>query len=178
MTVRSWPSQTASDMMHMVIERHALGSPLSQRGTVEYDGQQPTRTRIGRGKTLYRLADDGMLVQRQDGRYMRSLPTPAGVAAFRVPLPDDRRAYSLLRASGREGVTRQETADLGRALRRLWRQHYVLGVSALRELEPLGLALQGKYSRALWDARDSALTELALDWVGGLPASLVREKLR
>lgn len=175
----SWPSFTASDMAVAVIKHHEIGHPLSQRATTEYDGQQPTRTRIGRGKTLYRLVGNGMIEQRQDGRYVRSVPTPAGVAAFRLPLPDDRRACGLLRAAGRDSATRQDCAELSRALRRLWRQHYALGVSALRELAPLGLVLQGKYTRGLWDARDMALTELALDLLGGgLRPSLVRELLR
>lgn len=173
---RLWPSETASGMMLAVIlaARHKM--PLCHGDTIQFDGPCATRTRMGRDKILDRLVADGMVVQRREGRRVLSLPTAAGLSAWRMPLPDDRSVYRLFSEAG-TSVSSSTNTLLGRALRRLWRRHYAIGVEALRDLEPLGLVRQDRYTARLWAARDTAMVEAVLDALPGLHPYRVRKLL-
>lgn len=176
MADRIWPSETASGMMRAVIlaARHKM--PLCHGDTVQFDGPCASRTRMGRGKILDRLIADGMIFQRREGRRVLSFPAAAGLPAWRMPLPGDRSVYRLFREAGTP-VSAATNTLLGRSLRRLWRRHYAIGVEALRDLEPLGCVLQGRYTAHLWAARDTALVEAVLDGLPGLHPYRVRELL-
>lgn len=176
MSERLWPSEVSSDMMSAVIlaARHKM--PLCHGDTVQFDGPCASRTRMGRGKILDRLVADGMVVQRREGRRVLSLPTSAGLSAWRMPLPDDRSVYRLFREAG-TSVSSATNTLLGRALRRLWRRHYAIGVEALRDLEPLGCVRQDRYTARLWAARDTAMVEAVLDGLPGLHPYRVRKLL-
>lgn len=153
--------------------RHKM--PLCHAETVQFDGPCASRTRMGRGKILDRLVSDGMVVQRREGRRVLSLPTASGLSAWRMPLPDDRSVYRLVREAGTD-VSSATNTLLGRALRRLWRRHYAIGVEALQDLEPLGYRRE-RYTARLWAARDTALVEAVLDGLPGLHPYRVRKLL-
>lgn len=159
MSGRLWPSETASDTMLAVIlaARHRM--PLCHGGNIPE-----------------RLVADGMIFQRREGRRVLSLPTLAGLSAWRMPLPDDRSVYRLFREAG-TGVSSATSTLLGRGLRRLWRRHYAIGVEALRDLEPLGCVRQERYTARLWAARDTAMVEAVLDGLPGLHPYRVRKLL-
>lgn len=172
-----WPSETASDMMLAILDAHQSGEPLCQRETCEFDGHCSTRTRMGRGQILDRLVRDRM-VRRVPGPGVRllSVPTDAGLHAWRCPLPSDRVVWSIMTAGG-ASVTGAEVTALARQLRALWRTHYEIGRVALVELAPLGDWKQGQYVRHIWRHRDAALVEAVLDTVEGVAPSRVREIL-
>lgn len=176
MSGRLWPSETASDMMLAVIlaARHKM--PLCHADTIQFDGPCASRTRMGRGNILDRLVADGMIFRHREGRRVLSLPTAAGLSAWRMPLPDDRSVYRLFREAGTD-VSSATNTLLGRSLRRLWRRHYAIGVEALRDLEPLGGVRQERYTARLWAARDTALVEAVLDGLPGLHPYRVRKLL-
>lgn len=174
-TGRLWPSETASDMMLAVILAAKHKMPLCHGDTVQFDGPCASRTRMGRGKILDRLVADGMVVQRREGRRVLSIPTSAGLSAWRMPLPDDRSVYRLFREAG-TSVSSDTNTLLGRSLRRLWRRHYAIGVEALRDLAPLGYRMD-RYTARLWAARDTALVEAVLDGLPGLHPYRVRKLL-
>lgn len=163
-------------MMQAIIlaARHKM--PLCHGDTIQFDGPCATRTRMGRDKILARLVADGMVVQRREGRRVLSIPTSAGLSAWRMPLPDDRSVHRLFREAGTH-VSSAANTLLGRALRRLWRRHYAIGVEALRDLEPLGCVRQDRYTARLWVARDTALVEAVLDGLPGLHPYRVRKLL-
>ena len=175
MSERLWPSETASHMMLAVILAARHKTPLCHGDTVQFDGPCASRTRMGRGKILDRLVSDGMVVQRREGRRVLSIPTAAGLSAWRMPLPDDRSVYRLFREAGTP-VSSTANTLLGRALRRLWRRHYAIGVEALRDLEPLGYR-RDRYTARLWAARDTALVAAVLDGLPGLNPYRVRKLL-
>ena len=166
-----WPSELA------ILDAHQSGEPLCQRETCEFDGHCSTRTRMGRGQILDRLVRDGM-VRRVSGPgvKMLSVPTRAGVEAWRCSLPSDRVVWRLMTAGG-ASVTGAEVSALARRLRALWRTHYEIGRVALRELAPLGDWKQGQYVSHMWRNRDSAMVEAVLDAVEGVSPSRVREIL-
>ena len=171
-----WPSETANDMMLAIIDAHQSGEPLCQRETCEFDGHCSTRTRMGRGQILDRLVRDGM-VRRVSGPGVKilSVPTEAGLHAWRLPLPTDNTAWKLMTVDS-STVTVGQVNALGRQLRSLWRTHYEIGVRALRELAPLGDWKAGQYVAHLWRHRDAAMVEAVLD-VEGLTPSQVRKLL-
>ena len=177
MGVVLWPSETANAMMQAVIKAHQAGEPLCQRETCEFDGHCSTRTRMGRSQMLDRLVRDGM-VRRVGGPGVRvlSVPTDAGLHAWRLPLPSDRVVWRLMTVGG-ASVTGTEVRALARQLRALWRTHYEIGRVALRELVPLGDRKRGQYVRGLVRHRDAALVEAVLDTVEGVTPSRVREIL-
>ena len=163
-------------MMQAIIlaARHKM--PLCHGDTVQFDGPCAPRTRMGRGKILDRVVADGMVVQRREGWRVLSLPTAAGLSAWRMPLPDDRSVYRLFREAGTD-ISSTTNTLLARSLRRLWRRHYAIGVEALRDLEPLGCVQQDRYTARLWAARDTALVEGVLDELPGLHPYRVRKLL-
>ena len=177
MTRSLWPSETPNAMMLAIIKAHQSGEPLCQRETCEFDGHCSTRTRMGRSQMLDRLVRDGM-VRRVGGPGVRvlSVPTDAGLHAWRLPLPSDRVVWRLMTVGG-ASVTGTEVRALARQLRALWRTHYEIGRVALRELVPLGDRKRGQYVSHLWWNRDSAMVEAALDAVEGLAPSQVRKLL-
>ena len=154
--------------------RHKI--PLGHADTVQFDGPCASRTRMGRGNILDRLVADGMIFRHREGRRVLSLPTSAGLSAWRMPLPDDRSVYKLFREAG-TSVSSATNTLLGRSLRRLWRRHYAIGVEALRDLEPLGGVRQDRYTARLWAARDTAMVEAVLDGLPGLHPYRVRKLL-
>ena len=132
---------------------------------------------MGRGQILDRLVRDRM-VRRVSGPGVRilSVPTDAGLHAWRMPLPSDRAVWRVMTASG-ASVTGAEVTALARQLRALWRTHYEIGRVALLEVAPLGDWKQAQYVRHMWRNRDSAIVEAALDAVEGVTPSRVRELL-
>ena len=115
MAARTWPSETASDMMLAIILAARHGD------TVQFNGPCASRTRMGRGKILDRLVADGMVFQRREGWRVLSIPTAAGLSAWRMPLPNDRGVYRLFREAGTD-VSSAANTLLGRSLRCLWRR--------------------------------------------------------
>lgn len=177
MPAKLWPSETANSMMLAIIDAHRRGTPLCHRETCEFDGPCPTRTRMGRGKILDRLVADGMVRQVDGPRGKRlSVPTAAGLDAWRCSLPSDRAVWRVMTAGG-ASVTGAEVRALARQLRALWRTHYEIVRVAMRELAPLGDWKAGQYVSHLWRNRDAALVEAVLDSVGGLTPLKVREFL-
>lgn len=177
MTRSLWPSETANDMMLAILDAHQNGEPLCQRETCEFDGHCSFRTRAGRSQILDRLIRDGMLSQIDGPRAKRlSVPTRAGLDAWRCPLPTNRVVWRLMTAAG-ASVTGAEVTALARQLRALWRTHYEIGRVALADLAPLGDSKQGKYVSCMWRNRDSAMVEAVLDAVEGVAPSRILEIL-
>lgn len=132
---------------------------------------------MGRGKILACLIRDGMVRQVNGPRAKRlSVPTDAGLHAWRLPLPSDRVVWRLMTAGG-ASVTGTEVRALARQLRALWRTHYEIGRVALRELAPLGDRKAAQYVAHMWRNRDCAMVEAALDAVEGVTPSQVRKLL-
>ena len=163
-------------MMQAIILAAKHKMPLCHGDTLQFDGPCASRTRMGRGKILGRLVADGMAVQRREGWRVLSIPTSAGLSAWRMPLPDDRSVYRLFREAGTP-VSSVTNTFFGRVLRRLWRRHYAIGVEALRDLEPLAYRRDHRYTARLWAARDTALVEAVLDGLPGLHPYRVRKLL-